>query len=68
MGQRVVQGQRLMQAVSDIFLGWQRMESTTDGRAGFGPRDPSEWCGPAAFAGMARTVGPAGTSRPDLLG
>lgn len=33
MGQRVVEGQRLMQAVSDIFLGWQRMESTIDGVA-----------------------------------
>ena len=32
-GQRVVEGQRLMQAASDIFLGWQRMqgEQTLDG-------------------------------------
>ena len=27
MGQRVVAGQRLMQASSDIFLGWQRIEA-----------------------------------------
>jgi len=30
-GQRVVEGQRLMQATSDIFLGWQRMAATLDG-------------------------------------
>lgn len=34
-GQRVVSGQRLMQASSDIFLGWQHVESGTDGQ----PRD-----------------------------
>ena len=34
-GQRVVAGQRLMQASSDIFLGWQRTEAGMDGR----PRD-----------------------------
>jgi uncharacterized protein (DUF2252 family) len=31
-GQRVVTGQRLMQAASDIFLGWQRIEAGLDGR------------------------------------
>lgn len=31
-GQRVVAGQRLMQAASDIFLGWQRTEKALDGR------------------------------------
>ena len=30
-GQRVVAGQRLMQAASDIFLGWQRMNPAPDG-------------------------------------
>ena len=30
-GERVVNGQRLMQAASDIFLGWHRVESATDG-------------------------------------
>jgi uncharacterized protein (DUF2252 family) len=30
-GQRVVAGQRLMQASSDIFLGWQRNETGLDG-------------------------------------
>jgi uncharacterized protein (DUF2252 family) len=34
-GQRVVTGQRLMQASSDIFLGWQRTEAGVDGP----PRD-----------------------------
>ena len=31
-GQRVVEGQRLMQAASDIFLGWQRMSAGLDGK------------------------------------
>ena len=34
-GQRVVAGQRLMQASSDIFLGWQRVDADLDGQ----PRD-----------------------------
>ena len=34
-GQRVVAGQRLMQASSDIFLGWQRIEAGLDDQ----PRD-----------------------------
>jgi len=32
-GQRVVEGQRLMQAASDIFLGWCRVTETLDGRS-----------------------------------
>src|SRR5712675_623319 len=32
-GRRVVEGQRLMQAASDIFLGWVRDTNTVDGRA-----------------------------------
>jgi uncharacterized protein (DUF2252 family) len=32
-GQRVVEGQRLMQAASDIFLGWIRNKEGLDGRA-----------------------------------
>jgi uncharacterized protein (DUF2252 family) len=31
-GQRVVEGQRVMQAASDIFLGWQRVSQGVDGR------------------------------------
>jgi uncharacterized protein (DUF2252 family) len=32
-GQRVVAGQRLMQAASDIFLGWDRIENGLDGKS-----------------------------------
>jgi len=32
-GQRVVAGQRLMQAASDIFLGWQHTDTGLDGRS-----------------------------------
>jgi uncharacterized protein (DUF2252 family) len=32
-GQRVVEGQRLMQSASDIFLGWQRVSAGADGRS-----------------------------------
>ena len=32
-GQRVVAGQRLMQAASDIFLGWQHTQTGLDGRS-----------------------------------
>jgi hypothetical protein len=32
-GQRVVAGQRLLQATSDIFLGWLRSKETLDGSA-----------------------------------
>jgi uncharacterized protein (DUF2252 family) len=32
-GQRVVEGQRLMQAASDIFLGWVRAERSLDNKA-----------------------------------
>jgi hypothetical protein len=31
-GQRVVEGQRIMQAASDLFLGWQRVSQGVDGR------------------------------------
>jgi uncharacterized protein (DUF2252 family) len=31
-GQRVVEGQRLMQAASDIFLGWERITEAFDGQ------------------------------------
>jgi uncharacterized protein (DUF2252 family) len=32
-GQRVAEGQRLMQAVTDVFLGWQRVKLGYDGRS-----------------------------------
>jgi hypothetical protein len=31
-GRRVVEGQRLMQAASDVFLGWVRVDPDADGR------------------------------------
>jgi uncharacterized protein (DUF2252 family) len=43
-GQRVVAGQRLMQASSDIFLGWQRMASGLDGlQRDFYVRQLKDW-------------------------
>jgi uncharacterized protein (DUF2252 family) len=43
-GQRVVAGQRLMQASSDIFLGWQRVEAGLDGkRRDFYVRQLRDW-------------------------
>ncbi len=45
-GQRVVTGQRLMQATSDIFLGWLRVESPLDGEArDFYGRQLKDWKG-----------------------
>jgi uncharacterized protein (DUF2252 family) len=43
-GQRVVAGQRLMQAASDIFLGWQRVEAGLDGKSrDFYVRQLKDW-------------------------
>jgi len=45
-GQRVVAGQRLMQATSDIFLGWQRATSGIDGQErDFYVRQLKDWKG-----------------------
>jgi uncharacterized protein (DUF2252 family) len=53
-GQRVVAGQRLMQATSDIFLGWQRVRSALDGRErDFYVRQLKDWKG--SFAVDAAT-------------
>jgi len=46
-GQRVVIGQRLMQAVSDIFLGWIRATGTDDVRRDFYLRQLRDWKGSA---------------------
>ena len=47
-GERVVVGQRLMQAVSDIFLGWLRVESGLDGKPhDFYGRQLKDWKGSA---------------------
>ncbi|WP_222849502.1 DUF2252 domain-containing protein [Trebonia kvetii] len=43
-GQRVVEGQRLIQAASDIFLGWVRVEEGADGkRRDFYVRQLRDW-------------------------
>jgi uncharacterized protein (DUF2252 family) len=42
-GRRVVQGQRLMQAASDIFLGWHRLTEFTDVPRDFYVRQLRDW-------------------------
>ncbi|MCX5195309.1 DUF2252 domain-containing protein [Streptomyces sp. NBC_00249] len=44
-GERVVAGQRLMQAASDIFLGWQRMEGIDGKQRDFYVRQLRDWKG-----------------------
>jgi uncharacterized protein (DUF2252 family) len=49
-GQRVVAGQRLMQATSDIFLGWQHTTVSLDGQErDFYVRQLKDWKGSFAF-------------------
>jgi uncharacterized protein (DUF2252 family) len=56
-GQRVVAGQRLMQASSDIFLGWQRNEAGLDGQArDFYVRQLRDW----KFSVEIETMVPSG--------
>jgi uncharacterized protein (DUF2252 family) len=52
-GQRVVVGQRLMQATSDIFLGWLRVEAGSDGPGGdYYGRQLKDWKGSAEIEQM----------------
>jgi len=52
-GQRVVAGQHLMQAASDIFLGWQNVKSGLDGRErDFYVRQLRDWKYSAAIEEM----------------
>ncbi len=51
-GQRVVVGQRLMQAVSDIFLGWVRVKGIDGQRRDFYVRQLRDWKGSAEIATM----------------
>jgi uncharacterized protein (DUF2252 family) len=44
-GQRVVEGQRLMQAASDIFLGWERAEGLSGETRDFYIRQLRDWKG-----------------------
>jgi uncharacterized protein (DUF2252 family) len=58
-GQRVVAGQRLMQATSDIFLGWQHTNAGLDGQErDFYVRQLKDWKGSFAFE-AARPAGAA---------
>jgi uncharacterized protein (DUF2252 family) len=55
-GERVVAGQRLMQATSDIFLGWLHVESGVDGRErDFYGRQLKDWKGSAETEQMVPT-------------
>jgi uncharacterized protein (DUF2252 family) len=55
-GERVVAGQRLMQAASDIFLGWTRIAAGMDGvRRDFYGRQLKDWKGSATIETMAPT-------------
>ena len=52
-GERVVVGQRLMQAASDIFLGWLHVESGIDGKErDFYGRQLKDWKGSAEIEQM----------------
>ena len=51
-GQRVVEGQRLMQASSDIFLGWQRLDLPDGGHRDFYVRQLWDWKASASFESM----------------
>jgi uncharacterized protein (DUF2252 family) len=52
-GERVVAGQRLMQATSDIFLGWVHVEAGMDGKArDFYGRQLKDWKGSAEIEQM----------------
>jgi uncharacterized protein (DUF2252 family) len=62
-GERVVAGQRLMQASSDIFLGWLHVESGFDGQErDFYGRQLKDWKGSAEIEQM-RPVGLAAYGR-----
>ncbi|MEV8096988.1 DUF2252 domain-containing protein [Kitasatospora sp. NPDC085879] len=51
-GERVVSGQRLMQAASDIFLGWERVDGIDGKRRDFYVRQLRDWKGIAVAEQM----------------
>ncbi len=55
-GQRVVAGQRLMQAASDIFLGWQRVTGLDGQDRDFYVRQLRDWKGSADVDTMSASV------------
>ena len=62
-GERVVVGQRLMQATSDIFLGWLHVDAGLDGNArDFYGRQLKDWKGSAEIEQMVpKAMGAYGT-------
>ncbi|MFE2324101.1 DUF2252 domain-containing protein [Streptomyces sp. NPDC059385] len=52
-GERVVAGQRLMQATSDIFLGWERVQGIDGKRRDFYIRQLRDWKGIAVAEEMS---------------
>ncbi|KUO10814.1 DUF2252 domain-containing protein [Streptomyces sp. DSM 15324] len=52
-GERVVAGQRLMQATSDIFLGWERVTGIDGRRRDFYVRQLRDWKGIAVAENMS---------------
>ncbi|MFE1413048.1 DUF2252 domain-containing protein [Streptomyces sp. NPDC058746] len=52
-GERVVAGQRLMQATSDIFLGWERVQGIDGKRRDFYVRQLRDWKGIAIAEDMS---------------
>ncbi|MFD8630740.1 DUF2252 domain-containing protein [Streptomyces sp. NPDC059533] len=52
-GERVVAGQRLMQATSDIFLGWERIQGIDGKRRDFYVRQLRDWKGIAVAEEMS---------------
>jgi uncharacterized protein (DUF2252 family) len=54
-GERVVTGQRLMQAASDIFLGWQRMTDPDSGQIDYYIRQLRDW----KYSAPIERMGPA---------
>jgi uncharacterized protein (DUF2252 family) len=56
-GERVVVGQRLMQATSDIFLGWLHVDAGLDGKPrDFYARQLKDWKGSAEIEQMSPTA------------
>jgi len=54
-GERVVAGQRLMQAASDIFLGWEQAEGIDGQSRDFYVRQLADWKGSFEFEGAIPT-------------
>ncbi|AMB59467.1 DUF2252 domain-containing protein [Microterricola viridarii] len=54
-GERVVRGQRMMQAASDIFLGWQRVQGFDGEQRDFYVRQLHDWKGSADVENMDAT-------------